>query len=450
MSAPFFPDVETIRYEGPDSDNPLAFRWYDADRVVGDKTMAEHLRFGVCYWHSFAWDGSDIFGAGTFDRPWNPATASGAAAAMEPMEAAKAKMAAAFEFFEKLGAPFFSFHDIDIAPAGANFAESARNLDEMVDEAATHMERTGTKLLWGTTNAFSHPRFMAGAATNPDPAIFRYAAAQVTACMNATHRLGGANYVLWGGREGYETLLNTDMRRELDQLGRFLHMVVEHKHAIGFDGTLLIEPKPMEPTKHQYDYDVATVYGFLQKYDLADDIKVNIEVNHATLSGHDFHHEVATAVNNGIFGSVDANAGDDRLGWDLDLFPKSVEQMTLGMLEILRGGGFTTGGLMFDTKLRRQSTDRTDLFHGHIGGMDVMARSLLAAHRILEVDELEQWRSARYAGWNSDAAAEIMNGDVTLAQLHEQQMGDLTEPTVRSGRQEFLENIVARSIERAR
>lgn len=450
MSKPFFPDVEAIPYEGPDADNPLAFRWYDAARVVGDKTMAEHLRFAVCYWHSFAWDGSDIFGAGTFDRPWNPSTASGAAAALEPMDAARTKMAAAFEFFEKLGAPFFSFHDIDIAPAGRTFRESARNLDEMVDEAARHMERTGTKLLWGTTNAFSHPRFMAGAATNPDPAIFRYAAAQVTACLNATHRLGGANYVLWGGREGYETLLNTDMARELDQLGRFLHMVVEHKHAIGFDGTLLIEPKPMEPTKHQYDHDVATVDGFLRRYGLHDEIKVNIEVNHATLSGHDFHHEVATAVSNGIFGSVDANAGDDRLGWDVDMFPRSVEQMTLGMLEILRGGGFTTGGLMFDTKLRRQSTDRNDLFHGHIGGMDVMARSLLAAHRLLEVDELEQWRSARYSGWGSDDGATIMNGDVTLAELHERQLADDSEPQVRSGHQEFLENVVARTIERAR
>ena len=449
MTDPFFPDVEHIEFEGADSDNPLAFRWYDAERVVGNKTMAEHLRFGVCYWHSFGWDGSDIFGAGTLDRPWNARTASGAAAAMQPMDAAKTKMAAAFEFFDKLGAPFFSFHDIDIAPAGANFRESAKLLDEMVDEAEGHMERTGVKLLWGTTNAFSHPRFMAGAATNPDPAMFQYAAAQVTACMNATHRLGGANYVLWGGREGYETLLNTDMKRELDQLGRFLNMVVEHKQAIGFDGTLLIEPKPMEPTKHQYDYDVATVYGFLQRYDLQDEIKVNIEVNHATLAGHDFHHEVATAVNNGIFGSVDANAGDDRLGWDLDLFPKSVEQMTLGMLEILRGGGFTTGGLMFDTKLRRQSIDRNDLFHGHIGGMDVMARSLLAAQRILDVDELEQWRASRYSGWSTAAGSAIMNGDLTLADLHEQQLADDTEPATQSGRQEYLENIVARTIERA-
>ncbi len=444
----FFDSVpEPIRYEGPDSDNPLAFRWYDADRVVMGKTMADHLRFGVCYWHSFAWDGSDIFGAGTLDRPWNPATSSGAAAGLEPISAAKLKMEAAFEFFAKLGAPFFSFHDIDIAPAGKTFAESARNLDEMIDVAAEHMDATGIELLWGTTNAFSNPRFMAGAATNPDPAMFQYAAAQVAHCLTATHQLGGSNYVLWGGREGYETLLNTDMRRELDQLGRFLNMVVEHKYAIGFDGTLLIEPKPMEPTKHQYDYDVATVFAFLQKYGLEHEIKVNIEVNHATLSGHDFHHEVATAVNAGIFGSIDANAGDDRLGWDLDLFPKSVEQMTLGMLEILRGGGFTTGGLMFDTKLRRMSIARDDLFHGHIGGMDTMARSLLAAASIIEDGELDRRRDERYAGWAD--RQDILDGELTLQQLHDAQMtGD--EPVAVSGRQEALEHMVARHIERAR
>jgi xylose isomerase len=444
----FFNDIDRIAYEGPTSDNPLAFRWYDADRSVLGKTMAEHLRFGVCYWHSFAWDGSDIFGAGTLDRPWNPAARTGDAS-LDPMVAAKLKMAAAFEFIEKLGAPFFSFHDVDIAPTGGSFAETCRYFDEMVDEAAGHMDRTGIKLLWGTTNAFSHPRFMAGAATNPDPDVFAYAAAQVAHCMNATHRLGGANYVLWGGREGYETLLNTDMKRELDQLGRFLNMVVEHKHAIGFEGTLLIEPKPMEPTKHQYDYDVATVHAFLQKYGLADDIKVNIEVNHATLSGHDFHHEIATAVNAGIFGSVDANAGDDRLGWDLDLFPKSVEQMTLGMLEILRGGGFTTGGLMFDTKLRRQSIARDDLFLGHIGGMDTMARSLLAAASIVEDGEIDRRRTERYAGWSDEQG--ILDGEVTLQTLHNSVLEDETfDPQPVSGRQEALEHVVARHIERIR
>lgn len=445
MSTPFF-DVDPIRFEGPDSDNPLAFRWYDANRTVLGKTMADHLRFGVCYWHSFAWDGSDIFGAGTLDRPWNPASRTGDAA-MDPMAAAKLKMAAAFEFIDKLGAPFFSFHDIDIAPAGNSFAETCCYFDEMIDEAANHMERTGIKLLWGTTNAFSHPRFMAGAATNPDPDMFTYAAAQVAHCMNATNRLGGSNYVLWGGREGYETLLNTDMKRELDQLGRFMNMVVEHKYAIGFKGTLLIEPKPMEPTKHQYDYDVATVHNFLQTYGLADEIKVNIEVNHATLSGHDFHHEVATAVNAGIFGSIDANAGDDRLGWDLDLFPKSVEQMTLGMLEILRGGGFTTGGLMFDTKLRRQSIARDDLFSGHIGGMDTMARSLLAAASIIEDGEIERRRSERYARWADEQR--ILDGTVTLQALHDAVLSDETfDPQPVSGRQEAIEHVVARHIER--
>jgi len=440
----FFDTVEAIRYEGPDSDNPMAFRWYDADRVVAGRTMAEHLRFGVCYWHTFAWDGFDVFGGPTLDRPWHPSQDP----ALDPMAAAKMKMDAAFEFFSKLGAPFFSFHDADIAPAGATFAETCRNLDEMIEIAEGHMERTGIKLLWGTTNAFSHRRFMAGAATNPDPAAFRYAAAQVAHCLTATKRLNGANYVLWGGREGYETLLNTDMKRELDQFGRFLNLVVEHKYAIGFEGALLIEPKPMEPTKHQYDYDVATVYGFLKKYGLENEIKVNIEVNHATLAGHDFHHEVATAVNNGIFGSIDANAGDDRLGWDLDRFPVSVEQMTLGMLEILRGGGFTTGGLMFDCKLRRQSVSRDDLFIAHIGGMDTMARSLLAAAAIIEGGELDAHRAARYAGWND--AHDVLAGDVSLQQMHDDLMTSNVEPAHISGRQELLEGLVARHIERVR
>ncbi|MCY7299614.1 MAG: xylose isomerase [Ilumatobacteraceae bacterium] len=440
----FFDTVGAIRYEGPGSDNPMAFRWYDADRVVAGRTMAEHLRFGVCYWHTFAWDGFDVFGGPTLDRPWHPSQNP----SQDPMAAAKMKMDAAFEFFSKLGAPFFSFHDADIAPAGATFAETCRNLDEMIEIAEGHMERTGIKLLWGTTNAFSHRRFMAGAATNPDPAAFRYAAAQVAHCMTATKRLNGANYVLWGGREGYETLLNTDMKRELDQFGRFLNLVVEHKYAIGFEGALLIEPKPMEPTKHQYDYDVATVYGFLKKYGLENEIRVNIEVNHATLAGHDFHHEVATAVNNGIFGSIDANAGDDRLGWDLDRFPVSVEQMTLGMLEILRGGGFTTGGLMFDCKLRRQSVSRDDLFIAHIGGMDTMARSLLAAAAIIEGGELDAHRAARYAGWSD--AHDVLAGDVSLQQIHDDLVRSNVEPAHVSGRQELLEGLVARHIERVR
>jgi len=304
----FFTEVsERIPYEGPDSDNALAFHWYDADRVVAGRRMEDHLRFAVCYWHSFNWDGFDIFGAGTLDRPWHPTFAPAA----DPIEAAKQKMDAAFEFFTKLGVPFYCFHDRDIAPEGASFKESVALLDEMVDYAAGHQERTGVELLWGTANLFANPRYQAGAATNPDPELFAYAAAQVAHCLEATHRLGGHNYVLWGGREGYDTLLNTDLRRELDQLARFLTMVVEHKQRIGFGGTILIEPKPFEPTKHQYDFDVASVSAFLQRYDLADEIKVNIEVNHATLSGHDFAHEIAVAVNAGILGSVDANSGDD-------------------------------------------------------------------------------------------------------------------------------------------
>ena len=352
-------------------------------------------------------------------------------------------MDAAFEFVSKLGVPFYCFHDRDIAPEGATFAESCRNLDEMVDLAGEHQERTGVKLLWGTANLFSNPRFQAGAATNPDPELFAFAAAQIAHCMNATHRLGGANYVLWGGREGYETLLNTDMPREIDQLGRFFNMVVEHKHAIGFEGTILIEPKPFEPTKHQYDYDVAAVHSFLTRYGLEDEVKVNIEVNHATLSGHDFHHEVAAAFANGIFGSIDANAGDDRLGWDLDRFPVSVEQMTLGMLEILRGGGFTTGGLNFDSKLRRQSIDRNDLFLAHIGGVDTMAHALVVAADILETGTLDARREERYAGWSGDLGQSILDGKQTLASLHERALADDPKIVRASGHQEQLESLVA-------
>ncbi len=440
MSAAFFPDVaEPIRYQGPDSDDPLAFRWYDRERVVRGRTMEEHLRFAVCYWHSFNWPGNDVFGLGTFDRPWLDPGA-------DPMAAARAKMEAAFEFFAKLGVPFFCFHDRDIAPEGDTFAESCARLDEMVDAAEKHMADTGVGLLWGTANLFAHPRYLAGAATNPDPEVFAYAAAQVAHCLEATHRLGGANYVLWGGREGYETLLNTDMARELDNLGRFLTMVVEHKHTIGFEGTILLEPKPQEPTKHQYDYDSAAVYGFLQRYGLDDEIKVNIEANHATLSGHDFAHEIAYAVGAGIFGSVDANRGDDRLGWDTDQFPNSVEQFSLAMVEILRGGGFTTGGFNFDTKLRRQSIDRTDLFHGHIGAMDTLARSLLVADALLDDPVLVEARDGRYGDWDGELGQAIGSG-ATLASLHTRVRAQSIEPTPRSGRQEAIENRVRRVIE---
>lgn len=439
----FFSSVsQPIAYEGPDSDNPLAFRWYDADRVVGDRTMAEHLRFAVAYWHSFNWDGFDIFGAGTLDRPWLTSYA-------HPLDLAKTKMEAAFEFFEKLGVPYYCFHDVDIAPSGSSFREHCDNLDEIAEIAAGHMARTGTKLLWGTANLFSHPRYQAGAATNPDPEVFAYAAAQVSQCLETTHRLGGENYVLWGGREGYETLLNTDMKQELDQMARFLHMVVEHKNEIGFTGTLLLEPKPFEPTKHQYDFDVAACHAFLEKYDLMGEVFVNIEVNHATLSGHDFAHEVASAHAAGIFGSIDANAGDDRLGWDVDRFPVSVEQMTLGMYEILRGGGFTSGGLNFDAKLRRQSMDRDDLFHAHIGGMDTMARALLAAHAMIEDGALSQVISDRYAGWRTKFGRSVLKGNESLESLRDHVKLSM-EPTRVSGRQEMLENMVARYIERAK
>ncbi len=436
----FFPSVtEPVRYGGLQSQAELAYRVYDPDRVVLGKRMEDHLRIAVCYWHSFAWPGSDVFGSGTLDRPWfDPAA--------DPMQAAKSKMDAAFEFFEKLGVPFFCFHDIDIAPAGATFAETKRNLDEMVGYAGDHMARTGVRLLWGTTNAFGHPRFAAGASTNPDPEVFAYAAAQIKNAIDATHRLGGENYVLWGGREGYETLLNTRMRQEADQLARFLTMVVEYKHSIGFEGTLLIEPKPQEPTKHQYDYDCSTVHGFLDRYDLLGEYYVNIEVNHATLAGHSFHHEVAYAVDNGIFGSVDANRGDPQNLWDTDQFPNSVEEMTLAMYEILRGGGFKTGGFNFDTKLRRQSIERDDLFHGHVGGIDTLAQSLLTAARLIEDGSLEAARDGRYAGWAGPLGTSIMEGSVTLADLEERVAVGEIDPVPVSGRQEQLENLVNRTL----
>ena len=438
----FFTDVpDGIAYEGPDSDNPFAYRWYDKDRVVMGKTMEDQLRMAVCYWHSFAWPGADIFGTGTFDRPWfDPA--------LDPIDAAKMKMDAAFEFFAKLGFPFFSFHDRDIAPEGETFAESCANLDTMIDYAEQKMAETGRKLLWGTAQLFYQPRYAAGAATNPNPDAFAHAAAQVKHCLDATQRLDGSGYVLWGGREGYEMLLNTNMLRELDQLATFLHMVVDYKKSIGFEGAIYLEPKPQEPTKHQYDYDSATVFGFLKKYGLEDEIKVNIEVNHATLSGHDFAHEIRVASDSGIFGSVDANRGDDRLGWDTDQFPNSVDQMTLGVYEMLRAGGFTTGGFMFDTKLRRQSMHPSDLFHGHIGGADTMAKSLLAAAALIENGEIQALLDERYAGWSKPRGAAIMNRDIGLAELHQMVLDDNIDPAPVSGQQEMIETIVNRTIER--
>ncbi len=433
----FFTDVPNrVAFAGTEPEpGGLRYQVYDPDRTVAGRRMEDHLRIAVCYWHSFNWPGSDIFGTGTFDRPWLAGTG-------DPMEAARAKQDAAFEFISKLGVPYFCFHDVDMAPEGATLRESKSNLDEMVDRAAQMMSVTGIKLLWGTANLFSHPRYAAGAATNPNPEVFAHAAAQVRHALEATHELGGANYVLWGGREGYETLLNTRMKQEADQLARFLEMVANHKRDIGFTGTLLIEPKPQEPTKHQYDYDCAAVHGFLDRYGLLGDFFVNIEVNHATLAGHSFHHEVAYAVENGIFGSVDANRGDYQNGWDTDQFPNSVDELSLAVYEILRSGGFTTGGFNFDTKLRRQSMDRSDLFHGHIGGIDTLAQALLVAEALLYDGTLEAVRDERYAGWKGDLGRQILEGRASLAAVADAAVNSDLDPQPVSGRQEWLENKV--------
>lgn len=434
----FFPDVpDPVRPAGRGGSDGLAYRVYDPERMVGGKRMEDQLRIAVCYWHSFNWPGSDVFGAGTFDRPWLDVGS-------DPMEAAFAKQDAAFEFFTKLGTPFYCFHDVDMAPPGDTLKASKANLDRLVDRAAEKMSDTGVQLLWGTANLFSHPRYAAGAATNPDPEVFAHAAAQVRDALEATHRLGGANYVLWGGREGYETLLNTRMRQEADQLARFLELVAEHKHSIGFTGTLLLEPKPQEPTKHQYDYDCATVHGFLDRYGLTGEYKVNIEGNHATLAGHSFHHEVAYAIDHGIFGSIDANRGDAQNGWDTDQFPNSVEELVPVLFEILSSGGFTTGGFNFDTKLRRQSLDRNDLFHGHIGGIDTLAQALLVAQALVEDGVLDRSRSQRYAGWDGNLGRRIMGSGTDLATLADEALQADLNPTPVSGRQELMENKVNR------
>ena len=433
----FFKDIDTIAYRGPDSTDPLSFRYYDAEATVLGKTMAEHLRFAVCYWHSFDAEGADVFGVGTWDRPW----ANGAS---DPMAAARLKLAAAFEFLEKLTVPYYCFHDRDVAPEGQTFAESEKNLLAIGEDMARAMEETGVKLLWGTANLFGHPRYAAGAATNPNPDVFAHAAAQVKTVLELTHALGGENYVLWGGREGYDTLLNTDLSRESDQLGRFMQLVVEHKHKIGFEGTLLIEPKPCEPTKHQYDYDSAACYAFLQKYGLADEFKLNIECNHATLAGHTFQHEVAYAIAHGIFGSVDANRGDAQNGWDTDQYPNNVEESTLVLYEILKAGGLGTGGFNFDAKMRRQSVAREDLFYGHIGGMDTLARGLLNAADLLSSGELSDRVAQRYAGWDVGVGKRILDGGESLDSLRTYTQTAAPDLAPVSGRQELLENIVSR------
>ncbi|MEO0383143.1 MAG: xylose isomerase [Pseudomonadota bacterium] len=425
----FFHGIPKLRYEGLDSQNEFAFHHYNPDEMLGGKTMREHLRFAVAYWHSFAWPGGDPFGGQTFERPWFGDT----------LELAKLKADVAFEMFDILDAPFFCFHDADVRPEGADFAENTRNLEAITDYFAQKMETSSTKLLWGTANLFSHRRFMAGAATNPDPDVFAWSAATVKTCMDATHKLGGENYVLWGGREGYETLLNTDLGREAEQAGRFLTMVVEYKHKIGFGGTILIEPKPQEPSKHQYDYDVATVYGFLKRFGLENEVKVNIEQGHAILAGHAFEHELALAASLGILGSIDMNRNDYQSGWDTDQFPDSVPEMARAYYEILKMGGFTTGGTNFDAKLRRQSLDPQDLILAHAGAMDVCARALKSAYALLENGGLEVARDDRYSGWDKPENAAMLTSD--LASIEQRVRDKNINPEPRSGKQERLENL---------
>ena len=436
MSTGFFGDIKPIAYEGSDSRNPLAFRYYNPDEVVLGKRMEDHLRFAIAWWHSFCWPGGDPFGGQTFERPWFDDT----------MQAAKLKADVAFEMFTTLGVPYFCFHDADVRPEGAGFAENTRNLEEITDYFAQKMADTGVKLLWGTANLFSHRRYMSGAATNPDPEVFAFAAATVKTCIDATHKLNGENYVLWRGREGYETLLNTDLKREDAQLGRFINMVVEYKHKTGFKGTILIEPKPQEPTKHQYDYDVATVYGFLKRHGLENEVKVNIEQGHAILAGHTFEHELQLASALGIFGSIDMNRNDYQSGWDTDQFPNNVPEMALAYYAVLQAGGFTTGGTNFDAKLRRQSLEPDDLMMAHIGGMDCCARGLKAAAAMIEDKALSGPLAERYAGWDQAGAKAMLNGDRSLDQIADWVLGSNLNPQPKSGRQEMLENIVNRYV----
>ncbi len=435
----FFAEVDQIKYEGPDSQNPLSYKWYDENKMVLGKTMKEQLRMAVCYWHNFCWNGFDPFGhAGTFDRPWQ--------AIQNPMEAAKAKADVAFDFMSKLGLPYYCFHDRDIAPEGATPRESVDNLKEMVDVLGQKQAETGIKLLWGTANAFSHRRYMSGAATNPNPEIMALAALQVREAMNSTQKLGGENYVLWGGREGYETLLNTDIHQEVKQFGRFLQMVVEYKYKIGLKGFIMIEPKPREPTKHQYDFDVATVYGTLKQWGLEKEVKVNIEANHATLAGHSFEHEIATANAFDIFGSIDMNRGDMQCGWDTDQFPNNIPETALALYYILQGGGLTYGGLNFDAKARRQSLDPVDMFYAHIGGADVCARGLLIAEKMIIDGQFEQFIKNRYSGWSASWAQEFLNGQKSLDDMADHALHRNIDEPPNSGRQEYLENMINRFI----
>ncbi len=435
MSTGFFGDLAPIPFEGPDSTNPLAFHHYNPDEIVAGKRMEDHLRFAVAWWHSFAWEGGDPFGGQTFVRPWHP---------QNDMGRVRLKADVAFEMFDILGQPFFCWHDADIRPEQGNFADNLPTLDEITDYIGEKMQSRKTKLLWGTANMFSDRRWMSGASTNPDPDVFAFAAATVKSCLDATHKLGGQNYVLWGGREGYETLLNTDLGRELDQMGRFLSMVVDYKHKIGFKGTILVEPKPQEPSKHQYDYDAATCIGFLRKYGLEDEVKLNLEQGHAILAGHSFEHEIAVAAADGMLGSIDMNRNDYQSGWDTDQFPNNTPEVALAYYHILKSGGFDTGGTNFDAKLRRQSLDPEDLIAAHIGGMDICARGLKAAAAMLEDGGLEDALAARYAGWETPEAKAMLESD--LGSIAARVLSTPIAPEPRSGRQEILENYVNRFV----
>lgn len=430
-SKTYFPFIDRVDYEGPESDNPFAFKHYEADRRVGDKTMAEHFKFAVAWWHTFCNTGNDPFGPGTIVFPWDRAN--------DPVQAGQDKVDAGFEFITKLGIPYFCFHDVDLVDEGGSVAELGRRLDQVTDYAQGLMKETGVKVLWGTANLFSNPRYMNGAATNPDFRVVAHAAAQVKQAIDATIKLGGENYVFWGGREGYMSLLNTDMKRELDHLARFLHLAKDYARGQGFTGTFFIEPKPMEPSKHQYDFDAATVVGFLQQYGLDEDFKINVEVNHATLAQHTFQHELAVAAANGMLGSIDANRGDYQNGWDTDQFPNNPMELTEAMLVILEAGGLQGGGVNFDAKTRRNSTDLEDIFYAHIGGMDVFARALLAAHRILEDGRYTEWRSQRYATFDSGDGVAFAQGKLGLEELAKL-AGE--EPPQTSGRQELYENLL--------
>ena len=431
-----FSSVEPVRFAGPDAESEFSYRVYDKDRMVLGKSLAQWLKPAVCYWHSFNWPGADIFGGGTLTRPWLGATVT--------QDMADMKLEAAFDFFSRLGVPYFTFHDVDAMASAATLKEHARNLREIEAGMAAKMAQTGLKLLWGTANLFSHPRYAGGAATSPDPQVYAWAAAQVRYCLEATHRLGGENYVLWGGREGYDSLLNTDLRQELDQYGRFLSMVVEHKHRIGFKGAILIEPKPFEPTKHQYDHDVSSVFAFLQRYGLTKEVKVNIEVNHATLAGFDFEHEIAAARAYGIFGSIDINRGDPRNGWDTDQFPNNAQELVPALVQLVQDQGFATGGFNFDAKLRRQSVDPSDLYVAHIGGIDTIARALLAAADVVTEGKLERLKKERYQGWSGELGKKITAGGFDLVSLSDLATEQGFNPAPRSGRQELAESIIAR------